>query len=116
VYSTQGQLEGLRVQDNQPTITSNRYEVLSELKESESKPRHNLEEDYSARRRGKQILHLVDGSVRNFSEVKVQGELMSDQNPKYIPTIVNGQINETKQVNEISSNNCKWNYIRKFLN
>jgi hypothetical protein len=54
--------------------------------------------------------------LRNFSEAKMQDELMSHQNLNYIPTIVNGEVNETKQENEISSNCSKWNYIYKSLN
>jgi hypothetical protein len=40
------------------------------------------------------------------SHHKVQSELVSDQNSNCIPTIVNGQINQTKNVNNnISANN-----------
>jgi hypothetical protein len=45
----------------------------------------------------------------------MQGELMSDQNLNYISTIVNGQVNLTKQDNETNSTNSKWDYIRNLL-
>lgn len=46
---------------------------------------------------------------------KVQGEPVYDQNPNYIPTIVNGQINSTKKDNEINSTNSKLDYIHNLL-
>jgi hypothetical protein len=90
--------------------------VLSKLEEPASKLQHNFVEERSANERGKQFVCLMDAPLRNPPEVKVQSELLCDQNLKYIPIIVNGQVNETKKDRETSTNNSKWNYLCNSLN